>query len=279
MKEAVWRAYGCRLPDARVDQLRVVIVDDEPLVRDGLRAMLADTPGMDVIGEACDGVEAVEVIARERPHIVFLDVQMPERDGFSVLAALGEVDVPAVVFVTAFDQYAVRAFDIHAADYLLKPFGEERFRIAIDRVRARLVEGAAVTDRRDGGGDVRALLKELRRQAAFAERLLVKDDGRVLVVQATDIHWIEAADNYVRLHTGGRAYLMRESIKSLEQRLDPRRFIRAHRSAIVNVSRIRELLPQATGDLTIVLASGEQVPLGRRFRAAFLASFGGDAAP
>jgi two-component system LytT family response regulator len=233
---------------------------------------------MDVVGEACDGVEAVEMIARERPDIVFLDVQMPERDGFSVLEALGDVERPVVVFVTAYDQYAVRAFDIHAADYLLKPFGEERFRVAIDRVRARL-SGRATSPGREHGTDVRLLLAALRRRDGFAERLLVKDDGRVLVVQAGDIHWIEAADNYVRLHTGRRTYLMREPIKSLEQRLDPRRFIRAHRSAIVNVSFLRELVPQATGDLTIVLASGEQVPLGRRFRTAFLASFGGDAAP
>ena len=267
-----------RLPDVRGDQLRVVIVDDEPLVRDGLRAMLADTPGMDVVAEACDGVEAIEVIDRERPDIVFLDVQMPERDGFSVLEALGGGDLPAIVFVTAFDQYAVRAFDVHAADYLLKPFGEERFRVAIDRVRARLAGGATSAERPHGNANVKALLTELRKQAGFAQRLLVKDDGRVLVIQVDDIHWIEAADNYVRLHTGRRAYLMRESIKSLEQRLDPRRFLRAHRSAIVNVSRIRELVPQPTGDVTIVLASGEHVPLGRRFRPAFLASFGGDSA-
>jgi len=225
--------------------LRVVIVDDEPLVRDGLRAMLADTPGMVVVGEACDGVEAVDVIDRERPDLVFLDVQMPERDGFAVLEALGDIELPAVVFVTAYDQYAVRAFDIHAADYLLKPFGEDRFRVAVDRVRARLAERDGAAGRRNSRADVRALLEELRRRDGFAERLLVKDDGRVFVVQTDDIHWIEAADNYVRLHARRRAYLMRESIKSLEQRLDPRRFVRAHRSAIVNVSQILELVPQA----------------------------------
>jgi two-component system LytT family response regulator len=269
------------LPDAIVDQLRVVIVDDEPLVRDGLRAMLADTPGMDVVGEACDGVEAVDLIDRARPDIVFLDVQMPERDGFSVLEALGDVELPAVVFVTAYDQYAVRAFDVHAADYLLKPFGEDRFRVAIDRVRARLAEGASAhpADRRSSSADVRALLTELRRKDGFAERLLVKDEGKVLVVQVDDIYWIEAADNYVKLHTARRTYLMREPIKSLEQRLDPRRFLRAHRSVIVNVSRISELVPQASGNLSIVLVSGARVPLGRRYRAGFMAAFGGDAAP
>ena len=260
------------MPDARVDQLRVVIVDDEPLVRDGLRAMLADTPGMDVVGEARDGVEAVDLITNARPDIVFLDVQMPERDGFAVLEALGGDHLPAIVFVTAFDQYAVRAFDVHAADYLLKPFGEDRFRVAIERVRARLAEATRSNDNRP---DVRALLAELRRRDGFAERLLVKDDGRVLVVQTSDIDWIEAADNYVKLHTARRAYLMRESIKSLEERLDPKRFLRAHRSAIVNVARIRELVPQSSGELSIVLASGDRLPLGRRYRAAFLTSFGG----
>jgi two-component system, LytTR family, response regulator len=257
--------------------LRVVIADDEPLVRDGLRAMVAELPGIQVVGEAADGAEAIDVIMAERPDIVFLDVQMPERDGFAVLEALGSVDVPAVIFVTAYDQYAIRAFDVHAADYLLKPFNDDRFRLAVSRVRARLTTAQAPAPRvADVGSGVRALLEELRRRDRHAERILVKDRGRVLVVQADDIDWVEAADNYVRLHAARRVHLLREPITMIERRLDPRQFVRAHRSVIVNVARIQELRSLPSGELTILLASGERLPLGRRFRAAFLARFGGD---
>jgi two-component system LytT family response regulator len=267
------------VPEPQHAPLRVVIVDDEPLVRDGLRGMLADEPGMHVVGEACDGSDAIALIEAERPDIVFLDVQMPEQDGFSVLEAIGDPPVPAVIFVTAYDQYAIRAFDIHAADYLLKPFDEGRFRIALERVRARLASVRAPCTSTDVAGshsatEVQLLLAELQRRDRYADRLLVKGDGRVLVVQAGDIDWIEAADNYVRLHTSRRTHLMREPIKTLEQRLDPRRFVRVHRSAIVNVARIEELRPLPSGELSIVLVSGERLPLGRRFRAAFMTRFG-----
>jgi two-component system, LytTR family, response regulator len=269
------------MADAATGPFRVVVVDDEPLVRDGLRGMLRDEPNMQLVGEAGDGSEAIEMIAAEEPDVVFLDVQMPERDGFAVLEALGALEIPAIVFVTAYDQYATRAFDVHAADYLLKPFDERRFRTAIGRVRERLAARrgaeASGTTASNAGAAVQALIDELRRRDRHADRLLVKDDRRVLVIQTDDIDWIEAADNYVRLHTRNRVHLMREPIGSLVRRLDPRRFVRVHRSAIVNVARIQELKPLPSGELTVVVGTGTQLRLGRRFRQAFLARF--DAAP
>jgi two-component system LytT family response regulator len=241
--------------------LRALIVDDEPLARTLVRVLLEGDPEVVVAGE-CSGVDAAAEAARTRPDILFLDVQMPEVDGFSVLAAIGADNAPVVVFVTAYDQYAIRAFDVHALDYLLKPIDEARFRVAVDRARAR------ARDRRDGAKDprLRALLDE---QARLVRRILVRTRDKTVVVDVDQIDWIEAADYYATLHVGPREHLLRETLNELEQRLDPRRFFRVHRSAIVNLERVREIHPLFRGDGELVLRDGTRVRLSRTRRREF----------
>jgi len=248
-----------------VTDVRVVIADDEPLVRRGLRAFVEASPGVSLVGEARNGRDAVDIIRAQRPDVLFLDVQMPELDGFGVLQALAGEPVPVVVFVTAYDEYAIRAFDVHAVDYLLKPFDEDRFRTALARARSRLGERRADTlDQR-----LEAVLSALRAREQYADRLLVKSEGRVTVVQVEDVDWIEAADNYARVHTARGRYLVREPIKSLERKLDPRHFARVHRSAIVNLARVRELQPMFGGEYVIILSTGTKIALSRGYRDAF----------
>jgi two-component system LytT family response regulator len=245
-------------------EVRVAIIDDEPLVRTGLRSLLEREPDIAIVGEARNGSEAVALITDARPDLVFLDVRMPVLDGFSVLARLEPERMPALVFVTAFDEYAVRAFDAHAVDYLLKPFDEERFQRALERARARLRERTPA-DR----SALEAVLSQLLGRQRYAERLLIRSDGRMIVIAIDDIDWIESADNYVRVHQRNASYLLREPIKSIEQRLDPRRFARAHRSAIINLARVSELEPLAGGDYRILLSTGAQIILSRTYRDSF----------
>jgi len=252
-----------------VSALRVLLVDDEPLVRRGIRAFLADERDVEVVGEARNGAEAVSAIEALSPDLIFLDVQMPGLDGFGVVSEVGLDRMPAVVFVTAFDEYALRAFDVHAVDYLVKPFDEPRFRTALGRARERL--GAR---RADGNAELAALLAELRPRAEYADRLLVKGNERVLVVSVDDVDYVEAADNYVRLQTRAGRHLMRETIKGLEARLDPRRFARIHRSTIVNLSRVRELQPLFNGEMAVVLKDGTTLTMSRGYRDAFVERFG-----
>ena len=245
--------------------VRVIVADDEPLVRRGLRTFIAAAPGLTVVGEARNGPEAVALIRAERPDIAFLDVQMPELDGFGVLDALEGEPLPVVVFVTAYDEYAIRAFDVHAVDYLLKPFDEDRFRVALGRARSRLGERRAESlDQR-----LEAVLAELRAREQYVDRLLVKNDGRVTVLQVEDVDWIEAADNYARVHTARGRFLIREPIKTLERKLNPRHFARVHRSAIVNLARVRELQPLFGGEYVIILSTGAKLTLSRGYRDAF----------
>jgi two-component system, LytTR family, response regulator len=248
-----------------VTDVRVVVADDEPLVRRGLRTFIDAEEGLAFVGEARNGPEAVDLIRAERPDLVFLDVQMPELDGFGVLESLEGEPLPAVVFVTAYDEYAIRAFDVHAVDYLLKPFDEERFRVALGRVRSRLGERrtTSLDDR------LEAVLSELRSREQYADRLVVKSDGRLTVLQADEIDWIEAADNYARVHTARGRYLVREPIKALERKLNPRQFARVHRSAIVNLARVRELQPMFGGEYVILLSTGAKLTLSRGYRDAF----------
>jgi two-component system LytT family response regulator len=275
---------GATMPEA--PPLRVLLVDDEPLVRRGLRAFLDAEPGMVVVGEARDGNEAVDRIRSLRPDIVFLDVQMPERDGFGVLAALSPEERPAMVFVTAYDAYAVRAFDVHAVDYLVKPFDEERLRTAVARVRARHAAargagaGAGGVDAASAAA-VDALLRALRAtpgaDGQYLERILVKERDRTVVVPVEDVNWFEAEDNYVRLHTRAGTPLVRETIKALDAALDPRRFARVHRSAIVRLAQVRALEPLFHGDVAVVLRDGTRLTLGRTYRAEFEARLRGRA--
>ena len=234
--------------------MRVLIVDDEPLACERIRTLLGGERDIEIAGECHDGRSAVETIRRTAPDLVFLDVQMPEMDGFAVLAALERM--PAVIFVTAFDQFAIRAFEVHALDYLLKPFDRERFHKALARAR----QG-------DLDARLRGLIAELRTRKEFTERLVVRAGGRVLFLGVNEVDYIEAAGNYVRLHAGSEEYLYRETMAHLEAALDPARFARIHRSTIVNVSRVKELYPLFRGDFTVVMRDGRRLTLAKSYRA------------
>jgi two-component system LytT family response regulator len=241
--------------------VRVLIVDDEPLARQVVRLLLANDPEVEVVGE-CSGAEGVETVARTRPDVLFLDVQMPEVDGFELLAQLGPVQAPTTVFVTAYGDHAIRAFEFHALDYVLKPIDDARFARALARAKEQVrLRGRGTPDPRVG-----ALLAERGR---YARRFLVKGRDRTLVVNAEDIDWIGAADYYVELHVGGQAHLLRETMNELEARLDPEKFFRVHRSAIINLERVREIHPLFRGDCDLVLDGGRRVRLSRTRRADF----------
>jgi two-component system LytT family response regulator len=241
-----------------VAELRVLVVDDEPLVRDGIRALLEREAGVRLLGEARDGEEALERIRELRPDLVLLDVQMPGMDGFAVAASLEPEERPAIVFVTAYSEYAIRAFDMHAVDYLLKPFDAERFATALRRARERMAVGKVAR--------LEELLTALRPARTYPERLLLKQDGTVVVVLPDDIDWVEAADNYVKIHTRTGRYMVREPLKQIEAKLDPDRFARAHRSAIVNLSRVKSLDPLSSGESVITLTAGTRLTLSRGYR-------------
>jgi two-component system LytT family response regulator len=243
------------------DRLRVLLVDDEPLARTLLRVLLARDSSVEVVGE-CSGAEAVAETLRTRPQIVFLDVQMPDMDGFEVLERLGRARPPAVVFVTAYDQYAVRAFEVHAVDYLLKPVSEERLREALGRAKARAAG-------RGGSAAEDGLAALLRDRARYPSRLLVPARGRTVVVEVKGIDWIEATDYYASIHAGGQTHLLRQTMGELERLLDPTRFFRVHRSAIVNLDRVREIQPLFRGDSELLLTTGARVRLSRSRRADF----------
>ncbi|MEM8933003.1 MAG: LytTR family DNA-binding domain-containing protein [Acidobacteriota bacterium] len=242
--------------------IRTLLIDDEPLAREKLRTFLEEEKDLDIVAECRDGKDAVETIEREKPDLVFLDVQMPEMDGFEVLETI-DVPLPAVVFTTAFDQYALKAFDVHAVDYLLKPFDRDRFREALQRVRRDL-------DQRQIG-DVKqqlvSLLADVRGdRPQFPDRLVIKTSGRVVFLKVDEIDWVDAAGNYVKLHVKGDGHMLRETMSGLEERLDPAKFIRIHRSTIVNIERIRELQQQFHGDYLVVLDNGQRLTLSRSYR-------------
>jgi two-component system LytT family response regulator len=242
--------------------IQTLIIDDEPLARERLRKLLLAEPDIHLAGECADGREAVEAIQNQAPDLVFLDVQMPELDGFGVLEALGGERLPVVIFVTAYDKFALKAFDVHAVDYLLKPFDRERFQKALERARSHL------RTRQSGELNQRltALLDDLRPQAKKTNRLVIKAEGRVLLLKTDDIDWIEAADNYVNLHVGNESHLFRETMTALEAKLPPDKFIRIGRSAIVNVERIKELQPMFHGEYTVILRNGTRLTLSRNYR-------------
>lgn len=244
------------------DPIRAIIVDDEPLARDGVRIHLAEADDIEVVGEAGSGEDAVTLIETVRPDLMFLDVQMPGLDGFGVLEAIGAAAMPVTVFTTAFDEFAVRAFDAHAVDYILKPWDADRFGKALDRARSQILE------RRRSRMDERlgSLLEELHSRSKYVERLVVRAGGRIVILRVPEIDWIEAASNYVRLHAGGRDYLLRETMTALERRLNPAEFVRIHRSTMVRIDRIRELEPLFQGDYIVILADGTRLTSSRGYR-------------
>jgi two-component system LytT family response regulator len=243
--------------------IRVLVVDDEPLAREKIRGMAAADPEIRVVGECTNGAEAIEAIQTIRPDLILLDVQMPEVGGFAVLEALKDEGLPPVIFITAYDHYAVRAFEVHALDYLLKPFDRERFKAAIERAKRQI--------RRDQNGDgldarILALLEQIKEPMRYCERLVVKTGGRVFFLNTDEIDWIEAEGNYVNIHTGKKSYLLRETISSLEAQLDPKEFVRIHRSSIVRLDRVKELQPWSHGEYHVILLEGTQLTLSRSYR-------------
>jgi two-component system, LytTR family, response regulator len=249
-------------------RIRVAIIDDEPLARSALRVILDGDPDVTVVGE-CIGVDAPALIEQAQVELLFLDVEMPEIDGFQVLEALRPDALPATVFVTAHNTYAVRAFEVHAIDYVLKPFDDARVLTALARAKQRLASPSAATSEH-----LLALLDERTRPDRHIERFLVRSRGKVIAVRTQDIDWIEAADYYATLHAGGATHLVRQTMAELEASLDERRFVRVHRSAIVNIDRIREVHLLFRGDCTLVLVDGTQVKLSRTRRAEFERLFG-----
>lgn len=241
--------------------IRVLLVDDEPLARAMMREMLQGDSQIEIVGESVNGREALEAIRNHAPDLLFLDVQMPELGGFEVLASLDQGKVPYVIFVTAYDQYAVRAFEVHALDYLLKPFDQERFNISWQRARARILRERNGMDQR-----ILALLEDLKAGNKYLERLVIKAGGRIYFLDTNDIDWIEAEGNYVSVHSGKKAHLLRETISSLESQLDPKKFVRIHRSSIVRIASIRELQPWFHGEYRVNLHNGTQLALSRNYR-------------
>jgi two-component system, LytTR family, response regulator len=246
--------------------LRVLVVDDEPLAREKIRGMTADDPEVRVVGECSNGAEAIEAIQNLRPDLVLLDVQMPEVGGFALLEALKDEPLPAVIFITAYDHYAVKAFEFHALDYLLKPFDRERFAAALARAKRHFRREQQPADSDGLDARILALLEQMRETPRYHERLVVKSSGRVFFLNTGEIDWIEAEGNYVNIHTGKKSHLLRETISGLESQLDPREFVRIHRSAIVNISRIKELQPWSHGEYHVILHDGTRLTLSRSYR-------------
>jgi two-component system LytT family response regulator len=250
-------------PLTEVFPIKVLIVDDEPLARDRLRQLLEGDEEVEIVGEAGRGQDAVAAIKSLAPDLVFLDVQMPEMDGFAALEALEtEPRLPMVIFVTAFDHHALRAFEVSALDYLLKPYERERFEQALRRAKDALKQAFDNRQQRR----IIAMLEELKGGGRRLEWLSVKVDERVLLLRVSEIDWIEAEGNYVRVHTGKQSHFLRETISGLEEQLDPTTFVRTQRGAIVNVNRIRELHVWTRGDYRIVLHDGTELTLSRHYR-------------
>ena len=248
--------------------IRVLLVDDEPLARTGLRVMLADEPDIEIVGEAGDGVEAVERILALRPDLVLLDVQMPGMDGFEVVRRVAPEHLPVVIFVTAYDAYALKAFEVHALDYLLKPPNADRLADALRRARRELSQ----EDRPGAAGLAAVAGGESAAPAAPAtlRRFVVRERDRYLLVRDDEVVRIEAAGNYVEVHARGRVFLLRATLSGLAASLDPARFTRIHRSSIVNADRIQEITPDPSGDFVVRLDTGETLRMSRRYRDALI---------
>ncbi|HLL72166.1 MAG TPA: LytTR family DNA-binding domain-containing protein [Pyrinomonadaceae bacterium] len=249
--------------------IRTLIVDDEPLARERIKGFLAGERDIEFIGECADGREAVAAIQTLKPDLVFLDIQIPELDGFGVVESIGIEQMPAVIFVTAYDRYALQAFDVNALDYLLKPYNRERFRKAIERARAQLSNGA----KGELNERLLSLLENLQTEQRHLERLMIKSSGRVFFLRTAEIDWIEAEGNYLRLHAGKDSHLLRETMNRLASKLNPDKFLRIHRSTLVNIERIKELQPLFSGDYVVILRDGKQLTLSRSYRDKLLELF------
>jgi two-component system LytT family response regulator len=256
--------------------MRVLIVDDEPVARQRLRRLLSEIEDVQLIGECKNGRDAVTKISEDRPDLVLLDVQMPMMDGFAVLRSLPEDAMPIVVFVTAFDEHATAAFDVHALDYVVKPVEAERFRVAVERARRQLSIESTVERHqrliellREQSGDPPASTAPAATGTRRPQRLLINEDGRRFFVAVADIEWIEAYGNYVRLHVGPKTHLLRATMSHVESSLDPSQFGRIHRSSIVNLLAVREIQPWFSGEHIVILKDGTKLKLSRNYRDRF----------
>lgn len=248
-------------------KIRALIVDDEPLARRGIRRLLQSAPDIEIVGEAGNGQDAIVAVEKQKPDLVFLDIQMPLLDGFATLEKIGLENLPEIVFITAFDEHAIHAFEINALDYLLKPVDAERFEKCLERVRERMKnsQGEKLDDK------ISSLLKSLERvesnaEKTFLSRIVIKDAGRIFFVGADEIIWISSEGNYVKIHTKGKSHLLRETMDGLENKLDPREFLRLRRSTIVRIEQIKELQPLFNGEFAIILKNGTQLASSRRYR-------------
>ena len=243
-------------------KIKALIADDEPLARKFIRRMLKDDREVEIVGECGNGRDAVAMIKTQSPDVVFLDVQMPKMNGFAVIEAVGFEQLPEIVFTTAYEHYAIRAFELHALDYLLKPFDQTRFRDAMKHAKERLNQRQHEDERLQIG----ALLESLKNQTQYLDRLIIKADGRITFLSTREIDWIEADDKYVHLHTGKTARMVRQTLTGMESQLDPQKFLRIHRSAIVNLDRIKELQPLFSGEHAVVMQDGTRLTLSRNYK-------------
>jgi two-component system LytT family response regulator len=245
-----------------MEKIRTLIIDDELLAREGVQRRLRKEPDIEIIGECGNGHEAVDAILRDAPDLVFLDIQMPLLDGFGVIEAVGATNMPQVIFVTAYDEHALRAFDVHALDYLLKPIDAPRFVEALKRARAR-VQGRnleAISEQ------LQSLIESLRAEKRFLNRLSIKTVQRIIFLSVDEIDWIEAAGNYVQVHAGRATYLLHATMNHLEEKLDSEKFLRIHRSAIVNLKQIKEVRPLFHGEYLVLLRGGAELTSGRSYK-------------
>ena len=245
-------------------RIKALIVDDEPLARDRIREMLKEHPEVEVVGEARNGEEAIDSVTNHNPDLVFLDVQMPDLDGFDVLQNLKAEQIPLVIFVTAYDHHALRAFDVHAVDYLTKPFDRKRFAEAIDHAKV-FMKGAKEPDT----ARILSMLQEIRAGARYLERFAIKNGETVFFVRAEDVDAIEAQGNYVRLSLAGSSHLLRDTLNNIESQINPRMFVRIHRRTIVNIDRVKEVQTWARGEYRVVLVTGAHYTLSRGYRQHF----------
>jgi two-component system, LytTR family, response regulator len=244
-----------------MSRLRLLIVDDEAPARTLIRKFLENEPDVEIVGEAANGQDALELIHSKSPDLMFLDIQMPEMNGFQLLQS-GEPPMPHVIFVTAYDQYAVKAFEVHALDYLLKPFNRARFQAALDHAREEIHN----PHKSDFPGKLEKLIQEFEKRAQYLDRWAVHHNDRIIFVPTEEIDWIEAAEKYVQIHAGGSTYLMRESLHVMEEKLDPREFVRVHRSTIINIRRIKEVQRWFQGRHIIILSNGKRFTSGKMYK-------------
>lgn len=244
------------------DKIQALIVDDELLARNKIARFLKDRPDIEIVEECSNGLEAVQSILKNQPDLVFLDIQMPELDGFGVIQTVGVKQMPMVIFVTAFDQYAIQAFENQAIDYLLKPFNAQRFTAAVERAAQMIrLHPKNEIDKR-----LEDLLEKFQDRIHYIERIVIKATSRIYFLRIEDIEWIEAAGNYVDIHIGNETHLLRETMNNLEAKLDPSKFLRIHRSTIVNIDRIKEMQPDVGSDYIVVMKTGKQLIMSRRNR-------------